>query len=181
MLWVTLLKMFCWVWNLPHVWRKTGENDVWYPTPVPIYFHPGLGSLFWLVAKCKVQINLIQGNLEIHQWGYYHCILMDQHWNLSVNTLILCLEISLRSLFRPRVVDLSFIVIFMQKPQSVMRWLFDYFSRFVKNFLCDFKRSLSTRTLFKNNFIKWKTKQSSKGNLWKYLYILPIFFTWGRK
>ena len=30
------------------------------------------------------------------------------------------------------VVDLSFIVIFMEKPQSGMHWLIDYFSRFVK-------------------------------------------------
>ena len=38
-----------------------------------------------------------------------------------------------------------------------------------------------TRKPFKNNVIKWKTKQSWKGNVWKYLLILPIFFTWGRK
>ena len=45
----------------------------------------------------------------------------------------------------------------------------------------DFKRSLNTRKLFKSNIIKWKTKQSWKGNVWKYLFMLPIFFTWGRE
>ena len=36
------------------------------------------------------------------------------------------------------------------------------------------KWSLSTRKPFKINVIKWKTKQSWKGNVWKYLFILPI-------
>ena len=76
---------------------------------------------------------------------------------------------------------------FMQKPQCGMRWLFDYFLRFFESFLCYFfqkqasKDQLNTRKLFKNNFIKWKTKQSWKGNVRKHLFILPIFFAWGRK
>ena len=36
------------------------------------------------------------------------------------------------------------------------------------------KWSLSTRKPFKINVIKWKKKQSWKGNVWKYLFILPI-------
>ena len=43
-----------------------------------------------------------------------------------------------------------------------------------------FKRWLIRRKPFKDNFIKWKAKQSWKENVWKYLFILPIFFTWGR-
>ena len=59
----------------------------------------------------------------------------------------------------------------MQKPQCAVRWLFDYCLIFVNIFLCyffskaGFKRSLKTRKPFKNNLIKWKTKQS-----WKDMY-----------
>ena len=54
---------------------------------------------------------------------------------------------------RPRVVNLLFIVIFFQKPQCRMCWLFDYLSRFVKNFLCYFfKSSVQKITLHKETF-----------------------------
>ena len=85
-------------------------------------------------------------------------------------------------LLRPRVVDLSFIVIFYTKSSYGMCWLFDYFFIFIRIFFATFfqkkvfKRSLNTRRHFTNDIIKWKTKQSWKGNLWRYLFILPIFF-----
>ena len=60
-----------------------------------------------------------------------------------------------------------------------MCWLSDYFSRFVNIFLCYFfskavfKRLCNTKKPYKN--IKWETKSSWKGNVRKYLFILPIF------
>ena len=78
---------------------------------------------------------------------------------------------------------------FYAKTSMRYRWLFDYFSRFVKTFLCYFfqkqasKDCLTQGNLFANinNVIKWKTKQSRKGKVWKYLFILPVFFTSDRK
>ena len=43
------------------------------------------------------------------------------------------------------------------------------------------KAGSNTRKYFKNNVIKWETKQSWKGNIWKCLFIISIFFTLGRK
>ena len=61
-----------------------------------------------------------------------------------------------------------------------MCWLSDYFSRFVNIFLCYFfskavfKRLRSIEKPYKN-ISKWETKSSWKGNVRKYLFILPIF------
>ena len=90
--------------------------------------------------------------------------------------------------FNPRshVVDLSFIVIFYAKSSMryvLIIWLFFRicweFSLLIFS-KAGFKKSLNTRKPFKNN-IKWKTKQSWKGNVWKYLFVFPIFLTCGRK
>ena len=77
---------------------------------------------------------------------------------------------------------------FMQKPQCSMCWLLDYFSRFAKNFLCYFfQKQASKDHLTQGNILKamWLNEKQSnlekKMYIWNYLFILPIFFTWGRK
>ena len=92
-----------------------------------------------------------------------------------------------RHMWRPHVVDLSFIVIFYAKTSMQYALIIWLFLGFIKNFLwyffskAGFKRSLNTRKPFTNNITKWKIKQSWKGNVWKYLFMLPTFFIWGRK
>ena len=86
---------------------------------------------------------------------------------------------------RPCIVDLSFILIFYAKTSmwyALIMFIFqDLLIFFATFFSSRLQRSFNTRKPFKKNIIKWKTKQSWKGNVWKYLFILPIFFTWGRK
>ena len=88
--------------------------------------------------------------------------------------------------FKATYVDLLPTFIFYAKTAiqyALIIWLFFKISKELSLLLFSeavFKRSLNKRKPSKNNFVKWKTKQSWKGNVWNYLFILPTFFTWGR-
>ena len=65
------------------------------------------------------------------------------------------------TLIRPCVVDLSIFRSFTQKHQCNMCWLFDYFSRFIKNFLCYlFQKQASKDHLTQRNLV-WKCMEIS--------------------
>ena len=75
------------------------------------------------------------------------------------------------TMIRLHVVDLSFIVIFMQKPRCSMSWLFNYFLGFAKNFLCYFSQKQASKDhLTQGNFSKATLLNEKQSNLEKEMY-----------
>ena len=136
-------------------------------------------------------------NIPTSGWIYYH---IEQNftpscfhsWSTGVMERYLpmwcyfCMEVYAdkawkRTSIRPRIVDLSFIVIFNAKTSlwyALIIWLFFEICLEFSLLLfskADFKRSLSTKKPFKNNVIEWKTKQSWRGNMEVSLYTANIF------
>ena len=59
----------------------------------------------------------------------------------------------------------------MQKPQCGMRWLFDNFSGFVKNFICNiFQKQSSKDHLTQGNLLKTTLLNEKQNNLEKEMY-----------
>ena len=58
----------------------------------------------------------------------------------------------------------------MQKPQCGMHWLFEYFLRFVKNFICFFEKQVSKDDLTQGNLLKTTLLNEKQSNLEKETY-----------
>ena len=58
----------------------------------------------------------------------------------------------------------------MQKPQCGMRWLFDYFLKFVKNSLYFFQKQASKDHLTQGNILKTTLLNEKQSNLEKEMY-----------
>ena len=91
----------------------------------------------WTQDNAKLFEQLKSGFQRTMNWNKYQSDVMqpqNPYFGYLTNQKLK----KLRLYVRPRVVDLSFIVIFYAKPQCGMCWLFDYFSTFVIIFLCYF-------------------------------------------
>ena len=59
----------------------------------------------------------------------------------------------------------------MQQPQCIMHWLFDYFSRFVKNFHCYFFQKQDSKDhLTQGNILKTMWLNEKQSNFEKEMY-----------
>ena len=110
----------------------------------------------------------------MHVASLFHFLMLFKHSSITVmnfTTQLLQLYTNFDFPFRPCIIDLLFIVIFYPKLQCGMHWLFDYFSRFVKNFLCYFfHKQASKDRLTQGNFLKTMLLDEKQSNLKKEMY-----------
>ena len=77
--------------------------------------------------------------------------------------------------YRPRVVDLSFIVIFYAKASMRYALLFDYFSRFVNNFLCYFFQKQAPKDHLTQGNLKTTLLNEKQSNFEKEMYEISLY------